>query len=143
MPTGPPAQCARRPPRLRCDDAHHRPVDPEARATLDAVLATWAAPGSCNPDDDTPCVDEQPAEAVADRDLRSQIQRNHDALTAMGRAVLASGQVGQHNGLPATIIVSTTLQELESGHGQAVTGGAACCRCRTTSGSPRMRITIW
>jgi Domain of unknown function (DUF222) len=40
---------------------------------------------------------------------------------ALGRGVLASGQLGQHNGLPYTIIVYTTLQELESGCGQAVT----------------------
>jgi Domain of unknown function (DUF222) len=46
---------------------------------------------------------------------------NHDAFKAIGRSVLASGELGQHNGLPATIIVSTTLQELESGIGQAVT----------------------
>ena len=39
----------------------------------------------------------------------------------MGRSVLSSGELGQHNGLPATIIVSTTLQELEAGCGQAVT----------------------
>ena len=25
-------------------------LDPEARATLDAVLAKWGAPGMCNPD---------------------------------------------------------------------------------------------
>jgi hypothetical protein len=43
----------------------------------------------------------------------------------MGRSVLASGELGKHNGLPATIIVSTTLQELESGAGQAVTGGGS------------------
>ena len=98
-------------------------LDPEARATLDAVLAKWAAPGMCNPDDENPCVDDTPLQAVADRDVRSQAQRNHDALKAMGRSVLASGQLGQHNGLPCTIIVSTTLQELESGQGHAVTGG--------------------
>ena len=53
-----------------------------------------------------------------------QPQRNHDALTAMGRAMLASGQLGQHNGLPATIIVSTTLKDLESvaGHGVTASG---------------------
>src|SRR5258708_26313705 len=39
----------------------------------------------------------------------------------MGRCVLACGQLGQHTGLPATIIVPTTLQELEAGCGQAVT----------------------
>ena len=37
--------------------------------------------------------------------------------------MLASGELGQHNGLPCTIIVSTTLKELESGCGQAVTAG--------------------
>jgi hypothetical protein len=41
----------------------------------------------------------------------------------MGRSVLASGELGKHNGLPATIIVSTTLQEWESAAGHAVTGG--------------------
>jgi uncharacterized protein DUF222 len=30
---------------------------------------------------------------------------HHDALKAMGRSVLASGELGQHNGLPCTIIV--------------------------------------
>ena len=35
----------------------------------------------------------------------------------------ASGELGQHNGLPCTIIVSTTLNELESGAGQAITAG--------------------
>jgi hypothetical protein len=38
--------------------------------------------------------------------------------------MLASGQLGQHNGLPATIIVSTTLKDLESvaGHGVTASG---------------------
>ena len=96
-------------------------LDPEARATIDAVLAKWAAPGMCNPDDDAPCVDGFPSKAHIHNDQRSPAQRNHDALKAMGRSVLASGELGQHNGLPCAIIVSTTLQELESGCGQAVT----------------------
>ena len=98
-------------------------LDPEARATLDAVLAKLAAPGMCNPDDDTPCVGGPASEPAMLGDTRSQPQRNHDALKAIGRAALASGELGQHNGLPVTIIVSTTLTELESGAGQAVTGG--------------------
>lgn len=96
-------------------------LDPEGRATMEAAMATWAAPGKCNPDDPKPCIDGEPPEAASQTDLRSQPQRNHDALKAMGRAALASGKLGQHNGLPATIIVSTTLKELESGAGQAVT----------------------
>src|ERR1700687_1330669 len=71
-------------------------LDPEARATLDAVLAKWAAPGMCNPDDESPCVDGQPSEAAIQRDMRSSGQRNHDALKAAARTVLASGQLGQH-----------------------------------------------
>jgi hypothetical protein len=98
-------------------------LDPQARATLDAVLAKWAAPGMCNPDDQSPTVDGKPSEAAISGDLRNQPQRNHDALTALGRAMLASGQLGQHNGLPASIIVSTTLAELQSGAGHAVTAG--------------------
>ena len=45
------------------------------------------------------------------------------AANAAGRALLASGDLGQHNGLPATIIVTTTLRELEAGVGKALTGG--------------------
>jgi hypothetical protein len=101
----------------------HGLLDPQARATIDAVFAKLAAPGMCNPDDEKPCVDGEPSEEAEHRDTRSQGQRNHDALTAMGRSVLASGELGQHNGLPATIIVSTTLQDLESAAGVAVTGG--------------------
>ncbi|BBZ21985.1 hypothetical protein MHIB_04030 [Mycolicibacter hiberniae] len=98
-------------------------LDPQARATLDAVLARWAAPGMCNPTDAIPCTSGTPGQAAIDTDTRSAAQRNHDALTAMGRALLASGDLGQHNGLPATLIVSTTLTDLESGTGKAHTGG--------------------
>jgi hypothetical protein len=100
-------------------------LDPQARATIDAVFAKLAAPGMCNPDDDAPCVDGEPGDDAAQGDTRSPGQRNHDALTAMGRSVLASGELGSHNGLPATIIVSTTLKELQSGHGYGVTGGGS------------------
>jgi Domain of unknown function (DUF222) len=98
-------------------------LDPEARATLDAVYAKWARPGMCNPEDDAPCVDGTPSEAHIQNDQRSPTQRNHDALKATGRNVLASGELGKHNGLSCTIVVSTTLRELESAQGYAVTGG--------------------
>ncbi|WP_234714242.1 HNH endonuclease signature motif containing protein, partial [Mycolicibacterium chlorophenolicum] len=52
-------------------------------------------------------------------------QRRHDAWLAVGRMALCSGELGQHNGLPVTVIVSTTLQELEKGAGVAVTGGGS------------------
>ncbi|MGH3554564.1 MAG: HNH endonuclease signature motif containing protein, partial [Mycobacterium sp.] len=98
-------------------------LTPQARATIDAVLARWAAPGMCNPADDTPCSDGTPSQAAIEHDTRSAEQRNHDALDALRRAMLACGALGRHNGLPASIIVSTTLAELEAGAGTALTGG--------------------
>jgi hypothetical protein len=98
-------------------------LDPEIRAALDAVFAKWAAPGMCNPGDDSTCLDGEPSTENLSGDLRSTGQRNHDALKAICRAMLASGQLGSHKGLPVTMVVSTTLAELESGRGHAVTGG--------------------
>ncbi len=89
-------------------------LDPLARATIEAVFAKLAAPGMANPDDDKPVIDGQPTEEQIRRDIRTPAQRHHDALTAMGRAMLASGALGQHHGLPAMIIITTTLAELEA-----------------------------
>jgi Domain of unknown function (DUF222) len=100
-------------------------LTPEARATLDAVFAKLAAPGMCNPFDQEPVVDGTPSQDAIDGDTRSCAQRNHDALNAAGRALLACGGLGQHNGLPATIIVTTTLRELEAKAGRGITGGGA------------------
>lgn len=98
-------------------------ITPELRATIEAVLAKLAAPGMCNPNDDTACVDGAPSHEAIEGDTRSQPQRNHDGLNAGLRAMLASGELGKHNGLPASIIVTTTLQELEAAAGSGLTGG--------------------
>ncbi len=98
-------------------------LTPEARATVEAVLAKTAAPGMCNPEDDTPVVDGPVDEDAVRRDTRSAAQRNHDGLNAALRALLASGELGQHNGLPATIVVTTTLKDLEAAAGIGLTGG--------------------
>lgn len=98
-------------------------LTPEARATVEAVLAKLAAPGMCNPLDDTACIDGAPRQDAIDRDARSTAQRNHDGLLAGLRALLASGKLGQHNGLPASIIITTTLAELQTASGKGRTGG--------------------
>ena len=98
-------------------------LTPLARAALEAVLAKLAAPGMCNPEELTPVVDGVPSEETIRRDTRSAAQRNHDGLTAALRAVLATGELGQHNGLPASIVVTTTLKDLESAAGKGLTGG--------------------
>jgi hypothetical protein len=75
----------------------------------------------CNPADETPQVDGEPDPERARTDARTQGQRNHDALLAMGRALLASGGLGQHNGLPVTVIVKANLTDLEKGVGHGLT----------------------
>ncbi|MCW2516809.1 MAG: hypothetical protein JWR11_5851 [Mycobacterium sp.] len=98
-------------------------MTPEAWAIYEAIFAKWAAPGMCNPADAEPCISGTPTQEQIDNDHRSLAERQHDALMAVGRSVLASGELGQHNGLPTTIIIRTTLQDLESRAGVGVTGG--------------------
>lgn len=120
-------------------------LDPEAAAYLTTVTGVWGAPGvnnlydrepihnpSPNPldaaadpeaDDPEPEADTSPdQQAAASRDTRTQSQRNHDALKVALREILMSKRLGQHGGLPVTVVVSTTLAELEAGSGIAVTG---------------------
>ncbi|MDH6242932.1 HNH endonuclease signature motif containing protein [Mycobacterium sp. OTB74] len=98
-------------------------ITPELRAMLEPGLHKLGAPGIANPDDDQPCISGTPTEAQIHADGRSGAQRNHDALLAICRSVLSSGELGQHHGLPVTVIVSTTLQELHAAAGHGVTSG--------------------
>ena len=100
-------------------------LNPELRATFDAVLAKLAAPGMCNPDDEASVVDGEPSDDASRRDTRSGAQRNHDGLLAGLRGLLMSGKLGQHNGLPTTVIVTTTLKDLAAGAGRGVTAGGS------------------
>ncbi len=94
-------------------------ADPELRAMLDAWFTKFAAPGVCNPADQSPTL--APSEEVAERDRRSHGQRQHDALTALVRGQLGDPKLGQHNGLPVTVIASATLQDLQDKTSHAVT----------------------
>jgi Domain of unknown function (DUF222) len=96
-------------------------LDPQARATFEAIQAKWAAPGMCNPADPTPCITGTPAQDQIDADTRTPGQRNHDALATLAQIALGCGQLGEHNGIPVSIVVSTTLQDLQAGAGMALT----------------------
>ena len=85
-------------------------IDPELRAALDAIFAKLASPGA-------------PSQDQTSGDTRSAAQRTHDALKAVCRAMLSSGQLGQHNGLPVTIVATMTLADLTAAAGSAHTGG--------------------
>ncbi|ORW97729.1 hypothetical protein AWB92_03505, partial [Mycobacterium sp. IEC1808] len=100
-------------------------ITPELRAAIEAMLAKLAAPGTANPDDETPALDDSPDQDAIRRDTRSQAQRNHDAFLAGLRALFASAKLGSHNGLPVSIVVTTTLKELEAATGKALTGGGS------------------
>ena len=96
---------------------------PELRAMLEAWMAKFAAPGMCNPADETPTVTGEPAQDVIDRDTRTHLQRQHDALAALVRGQLGDPALGTHNGLPVAVIATTTVEQLSSASGHAVTAG--------------------
>ncbi|MCV7064843.1 DUF222 domain-containing protein, partial [Mycolicibacterium farcinogenes] len=97
-------------------------LTPEAAAVMEVLFAKFAAPGMCNPDDEQPCTSGTPSQAQIDNDHRSLAQRQHDALLVIGRIALMT-DLGQLNGLPVSVIIRTTLQDLESRAGIGVSGG--------------------
>ncbi|SIS00708.1 HNH endonuclease signature motif containing protein [Williamsia sterculiae] len=102
-------------------------LDPVTRALWDVLAEKWARPGMNNPDDpespvgDADKVHADVLAAAAKRDTRTAAQRNHDAFTLMLRTITESGVLGQHRGLPAQVIVTMTLEELEAETGIATT----------------------
>jgi hypothetical protein len=102
-------------------------LTPEAWAIYEPILAKWAAPGMCNPADPDPCVSGTPSQAQIDTDARTRDQRQHDAFVAVGLNALESGELGQHNGLPTSIIIRTTLQDLNLAPGSVSPAAAPSC----------------
>ncbi len=98
-------------------------ADPELQAEMEPWFAKFAAPGMCNPDDETPTTAGEPTDEAAQRDSRSCAQRQHDALKALVRGRLGDPKLGQHNGLPVTVIATATVQDLQAKSGHAVTAG--------------------
>ncbi|WP_193048070.1 HNH endonuclease signature motif containing protein [Mycolicibacterium baixiangningiae] len=88
-------------------------IDAETRALWDVAAAKHAAPGANLPHDDT----------HTGRDDRTPEQRHHDALKRVLRDTVESGTLGQIAGVPATIVATTTVNELERAAGWADTGG--------------------
>ena len=97
-------------------------LSPEAAAVWEVLFAKYAAPGMCNPTDAEPCTSGTPSQAQIDDDHRTLEQRQHDAMLVVGRIALMT-DLGQLNGLPVSVIIRTTLQDLESRAGVGVTGG--------------------
>lgn len=104
-------------------------LTPQARAKFDALLVHWAAPGMNNPDDaESPFgpanadgLDPEAVAAAAARDFRSTEQRNHDALEALLTGQIGDGALGRPSTLPAHLVVTAELKDLEARAGVAVT----------------------
>jgi uncharacterized protein DUF222/HNH endonuclease len=91
-------------------DGMHRltaDLDPETAALAMTVLHSLAAPRT---DPDT-----------WDRDERSSGQRLHDALRAVLKLALRSGQLPRPGGVPATVLITMTAQQFQTGTGLAST----------------------
>jgi len=79
--------------------------------------------------DDTPAApqpDHQPVptnQPVLDAQWRTRAQSTHATFELALETLLCSQTLGTLNGLPTTVVVTTTLQELERGAGYAVTAG--------------------
>ncbi|KAA0084379.1 HNH endonuclease [Mycolicibacterium sp. P9-64] len=91
--------------------------DPD-QPTLDdgPVYDTPAAPQP----DHLPVTQDEP---VLDAQWRTRAQRTHATFELALETLLCSQTLGTLNGLPTTVVVTTTLQELERGAGYAVTAG--------------------
>jgi len=83
-------------------------LDPETRAYFEAIDAA-VRPGRHQPD-----------ECAAARDGRSPGQRCHDALKLGLKTAIASGGLGVHRGHPVTVVITTTLAELDQAARAAV-----------------------
>ena len=101
-------------------------LDPEARAYFEAIEAA-VRPGRHQPDEDPEA-----------RDDRSPAQRCHDALKLGLETAIASGGLGVHRGHPVTVVVTTTLAELNNAAGAAVDASVPMPAPARTGGGSRL-----
>jgi hypothetical protein len=62
-------------------------------------------------------------ESAAARDTRSAGRRRHDALKFVLRSGLMAGRFGTHRGIPVSVVITTTLADLDRRTGYVRTGG--------------------
>jgi hypothetical protein len=104
-------------------------LDPEARAYFEAIDAA-VRPGRYLPDGK--------AGDPEARDDRTPAQRCHDALKLALRTAIASGGLGVHRGHPVTVVVTTTLAELNRAAQAAVDSSVPMPPPARTGGGSRL-----
>ena len=103
-------------------------LDPEARAYLEAIAAV-VRPGRHQP------------EGEPERDRRSPEQRCHDALKLALKTAIGSGGLGRHRGAPVSVVVTTTLAELEQAARAAVDPAVPMPPPARTGGTGRLPMS--
>jgi hypothetical protein len=98
-------------------------LDPQARAYFEAIDAA-VRPGRHQPDEA--------------RDQRSPAQRCHDAFKLALHTAIASGGLGVHRGHPVTVVITTTLTELEQAARAVVDPSTAMPAPARTGGGSRL-----
>lgn len=104
-------------------------LDPEARAYFEAIEAA-VRPGRHLPEGK----DRDPGA----RDDRTPAQRCHDALKLGLETAIASGGLGVHRGHPVTVVVTTSLAELDRAAQGAVDSSIPMPAAATTGGGSRL-----
>jgi len=107
-------------------------LDPETRAYLEAVEAA-VRPGRHQPGG----ADKDP-EA---RDERTPAQRCHHALKLGLETAIRSGKLGLHRGHPVTVVVTTTLAELDQAAQAVVDPSVSMPAPATTGGGSRLPMS--
>ena len=106
-------------------------LDPETRAYFEAIDAA-VRPGRHQPDTGPDSPD------VEARDDRTPGQRCHDALKLGLKTAIASGELGVHRGHPVTVVITTTLAELDQAARAAVDLSAPMPAPARTGGGSRL-----
>jgi hypothetical protein len=99
-------------------------LDPQTRAYFEAIEAA-VRPGRHLPDPDA-------------RDDRSPAQRCHDAFKLGLQTAIASGGLGVHRGHPVTVVVTTTLAELDQAARAAADPSVQMPAAARTGGGSRL-----
>jgi hypothetical protein len=99
-------------------------LDPQCRAYFEAIEAA-VRPGRHQPDSES-------------RDNRTPAQRCHDALKLGLETGIASGGLGVHRGHPVTVVVTTTLAELDRAAEAAVDSSIPTPAPARTGGGSRL-----
>lgn len=107
-------------------------LDPEARAYFEAIEAA-VRPGRHQPDGP----DNDPDAG----DERTPSQRCHDALKLGLGAAIESGKLGVHRGHPVTVVVTTTLAELNQAAHAVVDPSIPMPAPATTGGGSRLPMS--